>query len=339
MSGLKLAVVTGITGFVGSELARQLLETREFRVRGIVRDASNIRTQQLKAALASHADDLELFEVHDIAADREDTLDEAFSGASHIFHCASPFAIVVDEPQKQLIDVAVRGTRNVLLSAIKNKAERVVVTSSMAAAHDCHQKQKPVREDGVWSEEDWNTTSSLEDKEPPQAYWMSKALAEKEAWKLAEGAEIKLATILPEFIMGPALTLSAAEASLSCSFFKGFLEAKGVEEVPGGDWLFSDVRDVARAHILAATRDNADKRFIVSNITTSVNGREVSRILAQGLPSLSLVEGKESEVKRNNLDNTRAEKELGLVYTPIEKTLVDMAQSLIDLGLAKVIKK
>jgi nucleoside-diphosphate-sugar epimerase len=330
---MKIAVITGITGFLGSELAKQLLDkSTDYHVRGIVRDSKGKRSMQLLEALSAHSNRLELVEVPDIASEKDDCLEAAFTGASLVFHCASPFAIVVDDQQAQLIDVAVRGTRNAMLAAIKNRVERVVVTSSMAACHDCHQKQKPVRPDGVWSEEDWNTTSSLELKDPPEGYWMSKVLAEKEAWKLAEGAGIKLSTILPEFIMGPALTPTVAEASLSCSFFKGFLEAKAKDQVPSGDWLFSDVRDVARAHIAAATSDSGiGKRFIVSSISTSINAHEVSRILTQGLPSLSIIEGKESEVKVNNLDNTRVTRELGMTLIPIDKTLVDMAQSLIKL--------
>ncbi len=88
-----------------------------------------------------------------------------------------------------------------------------------AAVHDCHQKQIPKRGDGKWSEEDFNETSTLQG-DPPEAYWVSKVQAEKEAWSLAKEHGLDLVTILPEFIMGPVLTLAAADSSTSAGFLK-----------------------------------------------------------------------------------------------------------------------
>lgn len=48
--------------------------------------------------------------------------------------CRSPFIIQVEDTQRDLIDPAVKGTRNVLAAAAKAKAsvQRVVLTSSVA---------------------------------------------------------------------------------------------------------------------------------------------------------------------------------------------------------------
>ncbi len=48
---------------------------------------------------------------------------------------------------------------------------------------------------------------------------------------------------------------------------------------------------------------------------------------------LDLVDA-ESGKANFNLDNTKAPKELGLKLRPVTETIVDMAQSLIDLGVA-----
>ena len=85
--------------------------------------------------------------------------------------------------------------------------------------HDCHEKQIPKRADGKWSEEDFNETSTFEGA-PPEGYWVSKVKAEKEAWALSGEHGLDLVTILPEFVMGPALTRAAADTSLSAGFFK-----------------------------------------------------------------------------------------------------------------------
>lgn len=123
----------GATGFVGSELCKQLL-ARGFHVRGTVRSlgarSDALRSALLKAS-GANADLMELVEADLLAPG---AFDRAVEGAEYLFHVASPFAIVVDDPQKQLVDLAVQGTTNVLSSAVKHKAtlKRVVLTSSMA---------------------------------------------------------------------------------------------------------------------------------------------------------------------------------------------------------------
>ena len=38
-----------------------------------------------------------------------------------MFHTASPFFLEVKDPQKELVDPALKGTRNVMGAAVKNK--------------------------------------------------------------------------------------------------------------------------------------------------------------------------------------------------------------------------
>lgn len=98
----------------------------------------------------------------------------------------------------------------------------MLIPAPYTAAHDCHEKQVPKRADGKWSEEDFNETSTIEGIAggPPEAYWVSKVQAEKEAWALAAKHGLDLVTVLPEFIMGPVGTRSAADTSLSAGFMK-----------------------------------------------------------------------------------------------------------------------
>ena len=59
----------------------------------------------------------------------------------HSCPAASPFVFKCDQPQEQLVDVAVNGTHNVLSSVVKNKEsiKRVLVTSSFAGGPMCAQ--------------------------------------------------------------------------------------------------------------------------------------------------------------------------------------------------------
>ena len=65
---------------------------------------------------------------------QEGAFDAAFCGCRYVFHTASPFFIEAGDPQAQLVEPAVRGTRNVMAAAARNKGDvqRVVLTSSCA---------------------------------------------------------------------------------------------------------------------------------------------------------------------------------------------------------------
>lgn len=91
------------------------------------------------------------------------------------------------------------------------------------------------------------------------------------------------------------------------------------------------MRDVAAAHVLAALTPGAKGRYIVSQ-PASLSSKAFTDVLKAQL-SLAIPDGKEAAVK-NNIDNTRVQKELGLVLTPPEATIVDMAKSLIASGFA-----
>ena len=155
----------------------------------------------------------------------EGGFDAAFAGCRYVFHTASPFFIEASDPQAQLVDPAVKGTRNVMESAARNKADvrRVVLTSSCAGGQSdrtggaasvlaCALRQRqapacrragaaikggsdpaPPKVGDVYSEADWNGSSAL----PGEAYWVSKTQAERTAWEVAEKHGLDLVTILP----------------------------------------------------------------------------------------------------------------------------------------------
>jgi len=329
---MPVAVVTGSTGYVGAELTKQLLQ-KGFDVRGTVRSSSSKRSVELQNALVKIGPgQLQLAEADLL---KPGSFDTVLEGADYLFHVASPFVIHVADQQRDLIEPAVNGTRNVMLAAAKHKAtlKRVVLTSSVAAVHDCHQRQVPKSgPEGKYSEEDFNETSTLEG-EPPEGYWVSKVAAEKEAWGLAQQHGLDLVTILPNFILGPALTASAAETSTSAGHMKAFLEAPD-GKVPSGTWTITDVRDVAAAHILAATNPSASGRYIVS-LADSISARDHTTALKARFPGLSIPDGDEAPVK-SRVDNSKVQRELGLQLTAAAESVADLAESLIRLGVVQV---
>ncbi|KXZ41729.1 hypothetical protein GPECTOR_302g824 [Gonium pectorale] len=233
----------------------------------------------------------------------EEELASAADGAHYVFHVASPFVITAEDPARDIVAPAI---------------------------HDCHAKQEPAAGPGQrYSEEDWNTLSTLE----AEPYWVSKVEAERTAWRLAEELGLPLVTILPNFVMGPVLAPEAAGGT-SVGFFKAFVEARADKPPPSGSWTFVDVRDVAAAHLLAATVPGAaGRRYIVSR-SKAASSRTVTDILRTGVPELAGMPEGEPAAEEERIDSSRSECELGLVYTPLQQTLVDMAVSLIRLGIA-----
>lgn len=156
-----------------------------------------------------------------------------------VIHTASPYVIDVEDPQRDLVDPAVNGTLSVLRSAAKAGVERVVLTSSMAAISD-----EP-RDDQVFTEADWNEQSSL--KRNP--YYFSKAEAERAAWAFVEeeAPSFDLVVINPYMVLGPSLGPSLNTTN---QLFRDVLTGvyPGIMSL---SWGFVDVRDVARAHVLA----------------------------------------------------------------------------------------
>ena len=81
---------------------------------------------------------------------------------SYVLHVASPFMRQCNDPQKELIDPALQGTKNVLESALKCGVKKIIVTSSCAAVTKQSAIEGKYPDDYVWTEKDWNDESTLE---------------------------------------------------------------------------------------------------------------------------------------------------------------------------------
>lgn len=246
-SNRELVTVTGAAGFVGSHLVAELL-TAGYRVRGTVRRRDRAEELQHLTALPGATERLELVEADLLVPG---SFDAAVSGVDGVFHTASPFFLAVKDPQRDLVDPALAGTLNVLRScAAAPGIRRVVLTSSIAAVTD-----EP-RSDYVFSEKDWNTTSSL--KRNP--YYYSKTVAERAAWDFMRDAapSFDLVAINPFVVLGPQLgprlsTSNQILADLLAGVYPGILDL---------DIGIVDVRDVARAHRLALETPGANGRYL-----------------------------------------------------------------------------
>ena len=170
-------LVTGVTGFVGTHVARQLLE-HGYKVRGTVRNASNEEKnnklrQQITDGLPDNLPEFELVEADLL---KEDDWPAAVAGCQYVCHVASPFPLLVPSDPNVIIKPAVDGTLAVLRAAAANgNVRRVVLTSSLAAIHDVKTQDAKHDQGRVFNEDDWV------DPEKVEAYSQSKILAERAA--------------------------------------------------------------------------------------------------------------------------------------------------------------
>jgi len=105
--------------------------------------------------------------------------------------------------------------------------------------------------------------------------------------------------------------------------------------VQTGAPVFADVRDVAKAHILAAENPAASGRYIVAN-DVSTPPQRIAAWLQEKFPEhvMGNVPSKAHEESKITIDNGKSRRELGLVMTPVRSTIVDMAATMVALGLA-----
>ena len=343
----KTVLVTGGTGYIGSWMTKMLLE-KGYSVRLTVRDKSKKSKYQHLIDIERDAKGELTFWDADLLTDG--AFDEPAEGCSVIIHMASPFTLRFKDAQKELIDPALQGTRNVLNAATKSTTvQKVILTSSVAAVHG---DNIDMQEQGIteFTEEQFNYSSSI----AHQPYSYSKVLAEKEAWKINKDQDQwKLVVINPSFVMGPSLTQNSNSESLN--FMKELLSGKFYMGAPNLQFGFVDVRDVTKAHLLALESENAEGRHIlvervesvygISRLIKSIYGNQYKLPLMQSPKWMLYLVGwvfglKNKFISRNvgyniKFNTSKSKEKLGLKYRKLEITIEDMVSQMQENKIVK----
>lgn len=343
-------MVTGATGYVAGWLVKQLLE-EGLTVHAAVRNPDNKQK-------VAHLDKIANESKGTIKYFKTDLLEkgsyaEAMTGCELVYHTASPFTLDVNDPQRDLIDPAVKGTENVLETANQTPTvKRVVVTSSCAAIYtdaiDTHSAPG-----GKITEEVWNTTSSLE----YQPYSYSKTLAEKRAWEIQKAQkQWDLVTINPAMVLGPFLN-AKVNTSESMAILKQLGDGTMKMGAPRMGIGLVDVRDVAEAHFKVGFVPEAKGRYITFGHSTNFFEMGKALLPKYGdkypLPKKPLAKWllmligpmtnklfTRKFIKNNvdvewKADNSKINKELGIKFKPMQQTMEESFQVLIDENIIK----
>ena len=230
-----MILVTGASGFLGSELVKQLVANNE-SVRIIVRPSSDI------SHLASIKDKIEIVEADILDVP---SLEMAFDGVEKIYHSAA--VIGYDSSfYDAMYKCNIEGTANVVNVALTKGIKKLLHVSSIAAIGG-----KPndlISEDTKWEKNEWTTH-----------YGITKMLAEREVWR-AEQEGLEVVMVNPGIILGS----SSNENKATMRVFKRIASGK-MPFYSNGTNGFIDVRDVAKICIQLMNSPVHSERFILIN--------------------------------------------------------------------------
>lgn len=344
MTGSKLVLVTGASGFVGKWTTVRLL-AKGYRVRGTVRSLGR-KAEQVRAAAKAEAGAQSLARLELVEADLLDDKGwpEAMAGADAVMHIAA--AIRGDEPKDQslVIRPAVEGTARVLRFTHEAGIKRVIMTSSIAAVGYGHGHTSGKR---VYDE---TFFTNLEGMRYTWAYCIGKTKAERAAWEFANANGLELTTIHPGAIIGPALD---DDAAISVQMITALFDA-GMPALPSNGFSIIDVRDVADMHAAALEHpEAAGQRYLATaeympfpkvaavlreaypdrRITMRTVPDWIIKLLARfGGPTRQIINDIGNE---KHFDGRKGERLLGRPYIPARQSILDTAEAGIRLGLVK----
>lgn len=337
-SGKPKVVITGVSGWIGSWVAKYFLESGKYNVRGTVRDPSKSeKINPLLEGIGSSSSDLEL-----VAADLLDaeSIDKACEGMDYVIHVASPLLVEDPKDEEEVLGPAIKGTENVMKACSKHGIKRVVITSSWLCIID-------------WSKpgEDCDETQWTPITNDTPLYDKSKILAEKKAWEMAKESNIELVVICPGLVVGPTLYKS----SFASAMLIGGLIIGKIPKWPQVYFPIVNVEDVAEAHVLALTAP-AGERYALTEDTYKmievakclsaefkkknykVTDSELPTCMAKFLACCCCVSMIKKFLKiwnrRCHVKNDKSLGTLGLKsYKPMKDSVISMGNSLIEHGM------
>jgi nucleoside-diphosphate-sugar epimerase len=277
--------------------------------------------------------------VGDIAQDGAfDSAVQSSPPFDYVVHTASPYQLHFDDPFRDCLDPAIKGTTGILKSikAFAPTVKRVVITSSSAAVLNVAPDHLPVYSESNWCNVTWDQAT-----DPAHTYRASKKFAEKAAWDFVstEKPNFDLATINNTYTFGPLPHSLTSLDNLNTSNHRirdmvlGRMKDGIAPTAPV--FTFVDVRDVALAHVRALTVPEAGgNRFYM--VGEFFSNAKIAEIIRREFPQLEDKFPPREEVKSDfpedhwKFDSSKAARVLGVEYTSLEKSVRDTVQSILE---------
>lgn len=298
------ACVTGAGGFVSTEIVYQLLELG-WEVHGTVRSLEKTeKFSHLNDIAEQFADKGGKLVIHEADLLKQGSFDECIIGRDYVFHPATIFSPVVDDPY-WFYEAAVTGSKHVLESVVKSQetdhpVKKTVATMSVFSIHNmcnhglitCPKTQQP-KNGKFFNEDDWSHTLVPDGgyaytRKPFEAYGRSKVDQDKYTREFCHIHGLECATIHPGFVIGPPRGNRVSGVSLET------IAATSSGDVWGNLAVVGDNRDVAEAHIKAAITPGANGRYLVTNYKMDSN-KELQECLEKRFPGIKLADNDGSD--------------------------------------------
>ena len=332
----KKCLVTGCTGHIGNVLIRHLIENR-YKVTALVlpnEDLTPIKDLDVKIIEGDITDRDFVFKI----------IKKDFT----VFHLAGIIDIGNIPPQK-VFEVNIDGTKNVVDACIKNKARRLLYTSTVNIID-------PI--DGRVLKEP-KTFNAKIIKGP---YAVSKYQATQYILDKCESGCLDAVILYPSAVVGP-FDFKVSEVG---QVILDFMNKKLYGYVAGG-YNFVDVRDVANALCLASRRGKGGESYIISgqsmtfkSLLITVNktlGRKYMppkfaiwfvKLFAKVSSAFYKIRGKKpilssysitAFTRNSNFSYKKATKQLGYKPRSVIESVKDSVKWFIDNGYCKTLRK
>lgn len=291
---MKKALITGGAGFIGSNLARYLIE-KDFQVT-ILDNFSSGREENIKEI----KDKINLLKL-DVR--NLESIKKSVEEVDYIFHLAALVSVPESvKREKETFEINTGGTKNIVELARRRNVKKIVFPSSAAVYGDLPGLPK-------------SENSELAPKSP---YAKSKIKSEEVLKDASEKYGIDTASLRFFNVYGPRQDPNSDYAAVIPIFIKRALQNKDLIIYGDGNQTrdFIYVKDVCRAFIKTLSKNTNGEIFnIASGSETSIN--KLANKIIQFTDSDSEIKYEEKrpgEVFRSVADISKAKKELN--YTP-----------------------
>ena len=338
---MEKVLVTGVSGFLGHHCAIELLKSGYY-VKGSIRD--NNKKSEVLNGIEKEIDPSDKLEFVKLNLLSDDGWDDAMEGCKYVLHVAAPFSVKEPDDENEYIEPIRDGTMRALKSAHKAKVKRLVLTSSavtmMGVVYDSN------LDTGTVNSKDWTNP----DSKNINTYIKAKTLMENAAWNFFDNqpddSSLEMAVMCAGGIYGPSLTGNTSGFSMRGihQMLTGHFK---MAMIPPAGIPMSDVRDLAKLHVLAMTEERANGKRLIPTTSRAYSFMEIAEILKEnGYNKVSTKKAPIFMIKLMSLfdreakgmvpivgntvssDNRETKEIFGWEPTPFKKTILDCAKSI-----------